>query len=96
MKKSDAGLTEEQWKELEELRRMPDREIDMTDIPVILDWKNIRRGTEPQPAEREVTILLSEDIIEWLQSLPKGQESISSCIHDILRAHKSQEANKVP
>ena len=96
MKKSDAGLTEEQWTELEELRRMPDHEIDTTDIPVILDWKNIRRGAEPQHAEREVTIRLSEDIIEWLQSLPKGQESISTCIHDILRAHKSQEAKRVP
>ena len=41
MNKSDAGLTEEQWKELEELRRMPDQEIDTTDIPVTLDWKNM-------------------------------------------------------
>ena len=37
-------LNEQQRKELEDLKNMTDEDIDLSDIPEILDWTNAKRG----------------------------------------------------
>ena len=37
-------LTDEQRAEIEALERLPDDQIDTTDIPELLDWSDARRG----------------------------------------------------
>ena len=40
-------MTEEDWKLLEELERMPEEEIDTSDIPEVLEVRNPKRGGRP-------------------------------------------------
>ena len=90
MRKNDGELTGDEQNLLEDLERMAEEDIDTTDIPEVLEVRNPRRGAYYQ-RQREITILLDEDIVEWLESLPTGQADLSSCVHNILRAHIAQE-----
>ena len=91
MRKNDGALTRDEQSLLEDLERMSEEDIDTTDIPEVLEVRNARRGVYYQRPQREITILLDEDIVEWLESLPTGQSDPSSCVHNILRAHIAQE-----
>ena len=44
MRKAPAKQTDEQKTELDALARLPDDQIDTSDIPEILDWSVGRRG----------------------------------------------------
>ena len=92
MRKNDGALTKEEQDLLEALERMPEEEIDTTDIPEVLEVRNPRRGAYYQHPHREITIVLDDDIIEWLESLPAGPEDFSVRIQSVLRAHMAQEA----
>ncbi len=52
MKRGRVELTEQQKEDLERLRNMPDEEIDTSDIPVVLDLKNARRGMFYRPVKQ--------------------------------------------
>ena len=91
MRKNDGALTRDEQNLLEDLERMAEEDIDTTDIPEVLEVRNPRRGAYYQRPQRGITILLDEDIVEWLESLPTGQADLSSCVHNILRAHIAQE-----
>ena len=93
MSKNDGALTKEDQQLLENLHRMTEEEIDTTDIPEVLEVRNPRRGAYYQNPQRQITITLDNDIADWLESLPTGPEGISTCIHQLLRAHIAQEAS---
>ena len=44
LKKERAGLTGTQREEIEALEKLPDDQVDTTDIPEVLDWSDARRG----------------------------------------------------
>ena len=92
MRKNDGALTREDQALLQELEKMPEEDIDTTDIPEVLEVRNPRRGAYYQPAQKEITVTLDEDIIHWLESQPAGQDGLNTCIRNILRARMSQEA----
>ena len=91
MRKNDGALTKEDQNLLEDLERMTEEEIDTTDIPEVLEVRNPRRGAYYQHPQREITLALDEDILEWLESLPTGRGEINTCIRNILRAHIAKE-----
>ena len=92
MRKNDGALTKEDQNLLEDLEGMVEEDIDTTDNPEVLEVRNPRRGAYYQHPQREITIALDDDIIEWLESLPTGEENFNTCIHQILRAHIAREA----
>jgi uncharacterized protein (DUF4415 family) len=69
--------TAEQRRQLEALARMPDSEIDTSDIPVLpaSAWKNAVRGGLYRPMKRAVSLRLDADVIEWLKKDGKGYQS---------------------
>ena len=67
MKKADIELTERQKADLERLRNMSDDEIDTSDIPVVLDWKNARRGVFYRPVKQQITLRLDADVVAWFK-----------------------------
>ena len=91
MRKNDGALTREDQALLQELEKMPEEDIDTTDIPEVLEVRNPRRGAYYQPEQKEITVTLDEDIILWLESQPAGQDGLNTCIRNILRARMSQE-----
>ena len=67
-------LTDEQKKELEALRNMPDDEIDFSDIPLITDWSGFKMGLFYRPKMKNFNFKLTEDVTDWFKSgLADGQ-----------------------
>ena len=60
MSKRDSGLTQEQHAELDALARLPDDQIDTTDIPETVDWSGAKRGVFYRGAKRRRP--LSDDV----------------------------------
>ena len=69
--------TPEQIRQLEELARLPDSEIDTSDIPVLpaSAWRNAVRGGLYRPVKQAVSLRLDADVIAWLKKDGKGYQT---------------------
>lgn len=70
-------LTEEQKQELEALAKMPDSEIDYSDIPPITDFSGFHRVTP-----RSSFVRVDGDILDWIKTLGDDRQAL---VNDILR-----------
>lgn len=70
---------------LEELAKVPDSEIDYSDIPELDEafWKNARI-VQPRPPKEQVTIRFDADILEWFRRRGKGYQTHMNAV---LRAY---------
>ena len=70
-------LTRKQKAELAALAKMPDSQIDYSDIPRTPAgfWEKAVRGGLYKPVKRQMTVRIDADILEWLKSQGKGYHS---------------------
>jgi uncharacterized protein (DUF4415 family) len=70
-------LTKRERAEIEKLARMPEHEIDTSDIPEWTDemWKRAVRGRFYRPVKRAVSLRLDADVIAWLKKDGKGYQT---------------------
>ena len=54
---------------------MKDEDIDLSDMPEVLDWSNAEIGKFYRPPKKSVTMRLDEDILDWLKSYGKGYQT---------------------
>ncbi|MYB84490.1 MAG: hypothetical protein F4X54_07135 [Chloroflexi bacterium] len=87
MKKERAELTDEQRAEIEALERLPDDQIDTTDIPELLDWSDARRGVFYRPVKRQVTLRLDADVLTWFKVHARDGRGYQTDINRALREH---------
>jgi uncharacterized protein (DUF4415 family) len=69
-------------KELQQLAEKPDSEIDLSDIPELLDWSNAKVGHFYRPKKRTVTLRLDADVLAKLKSHGRGYQTR---INEVLR-----------
>jgi uncharacterized protein (DUF4415 family) len=62
-------------KEIEDLRRLKDEDIDFSDIPEKVDWSKAVRGKFYRPVKESLTIRLDADILAQLRSQGKGYQT---------------------
>jgi len=77
------NLSRKQKKELRALAAKPDSEIDLTDIPEIVDWSGAVVGKFYRPIKKSLTIRVDADVLAWLRSQGKGYQTR---INQLLRA----------
>ena len=78
-------LTKIQAKDIANLRKMKDEDIDLSDIPEITDWSNAVRGKFYRPVKQSLTIRLDADVIAWLKSQGSGyQTRINSLLRNAM------------
>ncbi|MGD0697583.1 MAG: BrnA antitoxin family protein [Terriglobia bacterium] len=70
-------------KEIKDLKRMKDREIDLTDIPETADWSKAVVGKFYRPIKKSLTIRIDADVLAWLRAQGKGYQTR---INALLRA----------
>jgi uncharacterized protein (DUF4415 family) len=78
-------LTRKQRETIARLAKVPDRDIDYTDIPRIpasLLERAVRAGLY-RPVKRQVSVRIDADVLEWLKSQGKGYHTR---LNDILRS----------
>jgi len=62
-------------KEIENLRRMKDEDIDFTDIPEKTDWSKAVVGKFYRPRKKSLTIRIDADVLAWLRAQGKGYQT---------------------
>jgi uncharacterized protein (DUF4415 family) len=81
----ESRLTDERRRELAELAKRPDSEIDLSDIPETTEefWKNAVRNPFYKPVKKQVTVRIDADILAWLRL--QGNEGYQSRLNATLR-----------
>ena len=62
-------------KEMEDLRRVKDEDIDFTDIPERTDWSRAVRGKFYRPVKESLTIRIDADVLAQLRGQGKGYQT---------------------
>ena len=74
--------------ELKALARRPERAIDTSDIPEVLDWNAAKMAHFYRPMKRIVTIRLDADVIEWFKARrSKYQTAVNRVLRDYMLKH---------
>jgi uncharacterized protein (DUF4415 family) len=68
-------LSREQKRDIAAIRTMKDEDIDLSDMPEVLDWSKAEIGKFYRPPKRSVTMRLDGDVIAWLKSYGKGYQT---------------------
>lgn len=75
--------------------RKKNEEIDLTDMPEVLDWSKAEIGKFYRPTKKPVTIRLDTDIIEWLKSYGRGYRTKTNMLlRHAMRSSVQAKANK--
>jgi uncharacterized protein (DUF4415 family) len=69
-----------------------DSDIDLTDMPEVLDWSKAEIGKFYRPPKKPVTIRLDIDIINWLKSYGRGYQTKTNML--LRHAMKSSPRGK--
>jgi uncharacterized protein (DUF4415 family) len=79
-------LTAKQRAMLAALEKMPDEEIDFSDIPKITDFSQFR------PAKEAMSVRVDTDVMAWLRSFGKGYQTQVNAIlrREMLSKHKTK------
>lgn len=99
MKLSEVKLTEQDIKELEELAKKPDSEIDYSDIPQINpeDWKSAVRGKFYRPRKQSISLRLDADVLAWFkQQGPGYQTRINNILREVMIAQINRQTKSLP
>ena len=88
-------LTEQQRAELEALKVLPDTEMDLSDIPPLIDefWKHAARNPFYKPTKASTTVRIDTDVLAWIKSKGKGYQTR---INSILRHAMLEELREQP
>ena len=85
-------LTDEQKARIERLKALPDEEIDTSDIPVVLDLKNARRGMFYRPVKQQITLRVDADVVAWFKEhAGENGRGYQTEINKALREHVVRE-----
>ena len=77
-------LTKEQKAMLEALDKIPDDEIDLSDIPEITDWSGVRMGLFYRPMWKDFSLKLDEYITDWFEGGLADGETLGEAVNKAL------------
>lgn len=84
MNKTVIPPIEEQIKNMKPKR---DDEIDLSDIPEVLDWSNAVRGSRHHPAKKSITLNIDADIVDWFsQKYTSYQLEINNILKEYIKS----------
>jgi uncharacterized protein (DUF4415 family) len=86
-------LTKEQKREIAAIAARNDEEIDLSEMPEIVDWSGAEVGKFYRPPKRSVTMRVDADVVEWLKSYGPGYQSRANML--LRHAMSSTQAAKV-
>jgi len=79
------GRGQKSPQEIRALKRMKDRDIDLSDIPEIKDWSKAVVGKFYRPIKKPLTIRLDADVLAWVKADGKGyQTRINSILREAM------------
>jgi len=84
-------LTAKLKSELDALARIPDGEIDTSEMPPISDWSKAARGALFRPIKRPMSLRVDADVLEWFQRQGQGyQTRMNSALREYVEKHRQR------
>jgi uncharacterized protein (DUF4415 family) len=93
-KAASKRLTTAQRAELKALAALPDRAVDTSDAPELLDWASARRGLFYRPVKQQLTLRLDADVVAWFKGHTASGEGYQTRINRALREYVQGQATK--
>jgi uncharacterized protein (DUF4415 family) len=95
MKKgTSTRLTRAQLAELKSLAALPDRAIDTSDAPELLDRSSAKRGLFYRPVKQQLTLRLDADVVAWFKRHTTSNEGYQTRINRALREYVQGQASR--
>jgi len=67
--------TKERRREIAAIAAKKDKDIDLSEMPEIVDWSDAEMGKFYRSPKRPVTMRLDADVVEWLKSYGPGYQT---------------------
>lgn len=79
----------------ERLDAMQDEDIDLSDIPEMtpemMARAVLRKGLQPIPRKKQITLRIDEDVLAWFRAQGKGyQTQINTLLREYMKVHDAQ------
>jgi uncharacterized protein (DUF4415 family) len=89
-------LSKEQKRDIAAIAAMKDEDIDLSDMPEVVDWSRAEVGKFYRPPKKAVTIRLDADVLEWLKGYGKGYQTRANLLlrHAMVSATESSTSRK--
>ena len=68
-------LTRNQKRQIAAVAAKKDADIDLSEMPEVLDWSGAEIGKFYRPPKKPVTMRLDTDIVGWLKSYGRGYQT---------------------
>jgi len=68
-------LSKAQKQDIATIRAMRDEDIDLSDMPEVVDWSKAEVGKFYRPPKKAVTMRLDSDVLEWLKGYGRGYQT---------------------
>jgi uncharacterized protein (DUF4415 family) len=68
-------FTKEQKRQIANLATKTDADIDLSEMPEVVDWSGAEVGKFYRPPKKPVTMRLDADVVEWLKSFGRGYQT---------------------
>jgi uncharacterized protein (DUF4415 family) len=68
-------LSKVQKRDIAAIAAMKDGDIDLSDMPEVLDWSKAEVGKFYRPPKKAVTMRLDADVLAWLKGFGKGYQT---------------------
>ena len=73
-------LTAVQKRDIAAIAAKRDEDIDLSDMPEVLDWSKAKQGVFYRPAKKPVTMRLDEDVLRWLRGFGRGYQTKANAL----------------
>ena len=96
MKKAKPYVPRYVRQQLAALDKLPDSEIDTSDIPEVTDWTGARRGLfyKYRVVKKQITLRLDAGIVEWFKGQSEDGSGYQTRINEALRYHIYREIER--
>lgn len=89
MKKAKTFSRRRMKTEIRALRRMSDKDIDLSDIAEVRDWSKAERGKFYRPVKHAVSLRLDADVLAWFRvQNEKYQTKINAVLREFMQQHR--------
>jgi uncharacterized protein (DUF4415 family) len=68
-------LSREQRKDIAAIAAKKDENIDLSEMPEVVDWSGAEMGKFFRPPKKSVTMRLDQDVLDWLKAYGKGYQT---------------------
>jgi uncharacterized protein (DUF4415 family) len=77
----------------EALAAKPDQDIDLSDMPEVVDWSKAERGKFYRPVKQQLTLRIDADVVQWFKVQAPGG-GYQTRINQALRRYVENEERK--